>query len=155
MDVHERKMTGMPPAELSADMKAFYAGQRPASLVKKHRKTISKVYSKFPKQFVEDKAGNIKLNKWGIARISEGGKRGQVKSYWKGQIKSELKQAKIDRDLFRGTTVQKITGEKTFWRKGGYVSKPRKVTTPITKTVMSPVKTYDVVSKRWKRTRPI
>ena len=155
MDVHERKMTGMPPAELSADMKSFYAGQRPSSLVKKHRKTISKVYSKFPKQFVEDKAGNIKLNKWGIARISGGGKRGQVKSYWKGQIKSELKQAKIDRNLFRGTTVQKIIGEKTFWRKGGYVSKPRKVTTPITKTVMSPEKSYDEVLKRWKRTRPI
>ena len=133
MDVHERKMTGMPPAELSADMKSFYAGQRPSSLVKKHRKTLSKIYTQ-PKSWRE---------------------RSRLVSHYKGQIKSELKQAKIDRDLFRGTTVQKITGEKTFWRKGGYVSKPRKVTTPITKTVMSPEKSYDVVSKRWKRTRPI
>lgn len=133
MDVHERKMTGMPPAELSSDMKAFYAGQRPSSLVKKHRKTLSKIYTQ-PKSWRE---------------------RSRLVSHYKGQIKSELKQAKIDRDLFRGTTVQKITGEKTFWRKGGYVSKPRKVTTPITKTVMSPEKSYDVVSKRWKRTRPI
>jgi hypothetical protein len=155
MDAHERKMTGQPPAILSEGMKDFYAGQKPSALVKKHRSTLSKIYTKFPKKFVEDNAGNIKLNKWGIARISGGGKRGQLKSHYKNVAKSELKQAKIDRNILRDTTVQKITGEKTFWRKGGYVSKPRQVTVSMTKTVMSPEKTYDVTTKRWKRTKPI
>jgi hypothetical protein len=155
MDAHERKMTGQAPAILSESMKDFYAGQRPSALVKKHRSTLSKIYTKFPKKFVEDNAGNIKLNKWGIARISGGGKRGQLKSHYKNVAKSELKQAKIDRNILRDTTVQKITGEKTFWRKGGYISKPRQVTVPMTKTVMSPEKTYDVTTKRWKRTKPI
>ena len=155
MDAHERKMTGQPPAILSEGMKDFYAGQKPFALVKKHRSTLSKIYTKFPKKFVEDNAGNIKLNKWGIARISGGGKRGQLKSHYKNVAKSELKQAKIDRNILRDTTVQKITGEKTFWRKGGYISKPRKVSIPMTKTVMQPEKTYDVVLKRWLRTKPI
>ena len=155
MDAHERKMTGQAPAILSESMKDFYAGQRPSALLKKHRGTLSKVYTNFPKKFVEDTTGNIKLNKWGIARISGGGKRGQLKSHYRTVAKSELKQAKIDRDIFRDSTVQKITGEKTFWRKGGYVSKPRKVSIPMTKTVMQPEKTYDVTTKRWKRTKPI
>ena len=136
---YERKITGMPPVEYTADMKSFH-GVRPSEMVRRHRKTISKVYSKFPKQFVEDKAGNIKLNKWGIAKISGGGKRGQVKSYWKGKIKSELKQAKIDRSIFRDTTVQMQSGTT---RKGK----------EIWKTFRSPEKTYDVHTKRWKRTK--
>ncbi len=155
MDAHERKMTGQAPAILSESMKDFYAGQRPSALLKKHRGTLSKVYTNFPKKFVEDTTGNIKLNKWGIARISGGGKRGQLKSHYRTVAKSELKQAKIDRNIFRDSTVQKITGEKTFYRKGGYISKPRKVSIPITKTVMQPEKTYDVTTKRWKRTKPI
>ena len=136
---YERKITGMPPVEYTADMKSFH-GVRPSEMVRRHRKTISKVYSKFPKQFVEDKAGNIKLNKWGIAKISGGGKRGQVKSYWKGKIKSELKQAKIDKSIFRDTTVQMQSGTT---RKGK----------EIWKTIRSPEKTYDVHTKRWKRTK--
>ena len=37
--------------------------------------------------------------------------------------------------------------------KGGYVSKPRKVTRITTKNFRSPEKVYDVTTKRWKRTR--
>ena len=133
MDAHERKMTGQAPAVLSEDMKEFYAGQRPAVLLKKHRATLSKLY-KAPKSWRE---------------------RGRLIGHYKNVAKSELKQAKIDRSIFRDTTVQKITGERTLWRKGGYVSKPRKVSIPMTKTVMSPEKLYDVTTKRWKRTKPI
>ena len=133
MDAHERKMTGQAPAILSEDMKAFYAGQRPSVLLKKHRATLSKIYQN-PKSWRQ---------------------RAPLIKHYKNVAKSELKQAKIDRNIFRDSTAQKITGEKTFWRKGGYVSKPRKVSIPMTKTVMSPEKTYDEVLKRWKRTRPI
>ena len=133
MDAHERKMTGQAPAILSEDMKAFYAGQRPSALLKKHRATLSKIYQN-PKSWKQ---------------------RAPLIRHYKNVAKSELKQAKIDRNIFRDSTAQKITGEKTFWRKGGYVSKPRKVSIPMTKTIMQPEKTYDEVLKRWKRTRPI
>tara|TARA_R110002073_G_C9315231_1_gene567911 strand:- start:46 stop:909 length:864 start_codon:yes stop_codon:yes gene_type:complete len=133
MDAHERKITGQAPAILSESMKDFYAGQRPSALLKKHRGTLSKIYQN-PKSWKQ---------------------RAPLIRHYKNVAKSELKQAKIDRDIFRDSTVQKITGEKTFWRKGGYVSKPRKVSIPITKTVMQPEKTYDVTTKRWKRTKPI
>ena len=133
MDAHERKITGQAPAILSEGMKDFYAGQRPSALLKKHRGTLSKIYQN-PKSWKQ---------------------RAPLIRHYKNVAKSELKQAKIDRDIFRDSTVQKITGEKTFWRKGGYVSKPRKVSIPITKTVMQPEKTYDVTTKRWKRTKPI
>jgi hypothetical protein len=133
MDAHERKMTGQPPAILSEGMKDFYAGQKPFALVKKHRSTLSKIYQS-PKSWRQ---------------------RAPLIRHYKNVAKSELKQAKIDRNILRDTTVQKITGEKTFWRKGGYVSKPRQVTVSMTKTVMSPEKTYDVTTKRWKRTKPI
>ena len=133
MDAHERKMTGQAPAILSEGMKDFYAGQRPSVLLKKHRATLSKIY-KSPKSWRQ---------------------RSPLIRHYKNVAKSELKQAKIDRNIFRDTTVQKITGERTFWRKAGYVSKPRNVTIPMTKTVMQPEKTYDVVLKRWKRTKPI
>jgi hypothetical protein len=133
MDAHERKMTGQPPAILSEGMKDFYAGQKPFALVKKHRSTLSKIYQS-PKSWRQ---------------------RAPLIRHYKNVAKSELKQAKIDRNILRDTTVQKITGEKTFWRKGGYISKPRQVTVPMTKTVMSPEKTYDVTTKRWKRTKPI
>jgi hypothetical protein len=133
MDAHERKMTGQPPAILSEGMKDFYAGQKPFALLKKHRETLSKIYQS-PKSWRQ---------------------RAPLIRHYKNVAKSELKQAKIDRNILRDTTVQKITGEKTFWRKGGYISKPRQVTVPMTKTVMSPEKTYDVTTKRWKRTKPI
>lgn len=133
MDAHERKMTGQPPAILSEGMKDFYAGQKPSALLKKHRETLSKIYQS-PKSWRQ---------------------RAPLIRHYKNVAKSELKQAKIDRNILRDTTVQKITGEKTFWRKGGYVSKPRQVTVSMTKTVMSPEKTYDVTTKRWKRTKPI
>ena len=133
MDAHERKITGQAPAILSESMKDFYAGQRPSALLKKHRGTLSKIYQN-PKSWRQ---------------------RAPLIRHYKNVAKSELKQAKIDRDIFRDSTVQKITGEKTFWRKGGYVSKPRKVSIPMTKTVMQPEKTYDVTTKRWKRTKPI
>ena len=133
MDAHERKMTGQPPAILSEGMKDFYAGQKPFALLKKHRETLSKIYQS-PKSWRQ---------------------RAPLIRHYKNVAKSELKQAKIDRNILRDTTVQKITGEKTFWRKGGYISKPRKVSIPMTKTVMQPEKTYDVVLKRWLRTKPI
>ena len=133
MDAHERKMTGQPPAILSEGMKDFYAGQKPFALLKKHRETLSKIYQS-PKSWRQ---------------------RAPLIRHYKNVAKSELKQAKIDRGILRDTTVQKITGEKTFWRKGGYISKPRKVSIPMTKTVMQPEKTYDVVLKRWLRTKPI
>lgn len=133
MDAHERKMTGQAPAILSESMKDFYAGQRPSTLLKKHRATLSKIYQN-PKSWRQ---------------------RAPLIRHYKNVAKSELKQAKIDRDIFKDSTAQKIIGEKTFWRKGGYVSKPRKVSIPMTKTVMQPEKTYDVVLKRWKRTKPI
>lgn len=135
----ERRLTGMPPVEYTEGMKSFH-GVRPAEMVRRHRKTLSKVYVKFPRKFVEDKKGNIKLNKWGIARISEGGKRGQVKSHYRGAAKAELKQAKIDRSIFRDTTVQMQSGTT---RKGK----------EIWKTIRSPEKTYDIVTKRWIRTK--
>ena len=126
----ERKMTGMPPVEYTAEMKSFH-GVRPAEMLKRHRKTLSTIYSK-PKSWK---------------------KRKQLITHYRNVSKIELKQAKIDRNLFRDQSVQKITKEKDIWIKGGYVSKPRKVTRITTKNFRSPEKVYDVTTKRWKRTR--
>ena len=79
----EAKQLGFPPRELGEEMKAFYAGQRPAAQVKKLRKTISKVY-KMPKS---------KL-------------RANLKATYRARISSELAQAKQDRNIFRRTTIQ-------------------------------------------------
>ena len=141
MSESEGKILGFAPREMSSEMKAFYSKGKPSALVKKHRATLSKVYTKFPKQFVIDKkTGSVKRNKWNIPVISAKGKRGQLKSHYRAAAKSELKQAKIDRKIFRDTTVQLQTG-KTLKGK------------PIWKTIRSPEKTYDVVTKRWKRTK--
>ena len=51
----------------------------------------------------------------------------------------------MDRQIFRDTTVQKLTGKTIFYRKGG-----KKVTKENWKTIHSPEKSYDVRTKRWK-----
>lgn len=113
----ERRLTGMPPVEYTADMKLFH-GVRPAEMVRRHRASLSKIYSK-PKSWR---------------------KRSSLISHYRGAAKSELKQAKIDRNLFREQSVQLQTGTT---RKGK----------PIWKTIRSPEKVYDVHTKRWKRTK--
>ena len=113
----ERKMTGMPPVEYTAEMKSFH-GVRPAEMLKRHRKTLSKIYTQ-PKDWK---------------------KRKQLITHYRNVSKIELKQAKIDRSIFRDTTVQMQTGTT---RKGR----------EIYKTIRSPEKVYDVTTKRWKRTK--
>jgi len=114
---YERKITGMPPVEYTADMKLFH-GVRPAEMVRRHRASLSKIYSK-PKSWR---------------------KRSSLIRHYRGSAKSELKQAKIDRSIFRDTTIEMQSGTT---RKGK----------PIWKTFRSPEKTYDVHTKRWKRTK--
>ena len=114
----EAKQLGFAPRELSEEMKAFYAGQRPAAQVKKFRKTISKVY-KMPK-------GQLRAN---------------LKYTYRARIKSELKQAKEDRNIFRSSTIQQEfktkSGKRTY------------------KTIRSPELKYDNFLKRYYRTKPI
>lgn len=113
----ERKMSGMPPVEYTADMKSFHS-VRPAEMLRRHRASLSKIYSK-PKSWK---------------------KRKQLITHYRNVSKIELKQAKIDRSIFRDTTVQMQTGTT---RKGR----------EIYKTIRSPEKVYDVTTKRWKRTK--
>jgi len=113
----ERRELGMPPVEYTAGMKSFH-GVRPAEMVKRHRKTLSKIYTK-PKSWK---------------------KRSSLIKHFRGSAKAELKQAKIDRSIFRDTTVEMQSGTT---RKGK----------PIWKTFRSPEKVYDDHTKRWKRTK--
>ena len=126
LSADEAKALGFPPKEISSDMKAFYAKQRPLVLAKSARKTLTNIY-KQPKSW-KKRSGLIK--------------------YYKGAAKTELKQAKIDRDIFRKTSVQKSTGTSTFYRKGG-----KKVTKENWKTIWSPELKQDIRTKRWIRTR--
>ena len=126
LSAHEAKELGFPPKVVSADMKAFYAKQKPLAQAKFARKTLSKIY-KQPKSW-KKRSGLIK--------------------HYKGVAKTELKQAQIDRQIFRDTTVQKITGTTTFYRKGG-----KKVTKDIKKTIWSPELKQDILTKRYYRTR--
>ena len=114
---YERKITGMPPVEYTADMKSFH-GVRPAEMVRRHRASLSKIYSK-PKSWR---------------------KRSSLIRHYRGSAKSELKQAKIDRSIFRDTTIEMQSGTT---RKGK----------EIWKTIRSPEKVYDVHTKKWKRTK--
>ena len=113
----ERRELGMPPVEYTAGMKSFH-GVRPAEMVKRHRKTLSKIY-KQPKDWK---------------------KRSSLISHYRGSAKAELKQAKMDRNIFREQSVQMQSGTT---RKGK----------EIWKTIRSPEKTYNVVTKRWTRTK--
>jgi len=113
----ERRLPGMPPVEYTAGMKSFH-GVRPAEMVRRHRKTLSKIY-KQPKDWK---------------------KRSSLISHYRGSAKAELKQAKMDRNIFREQSVQMQSGTT---RKGK----------PIWKTIRSPEKVYDVHTKRWKRTK--
>ena len=119
----EAKALGFPPKVVSAEMKAFYAGQKPLAQAKFARKTLSKIY-KQPKSW-KKRSGLIK--------------------HYRGVAKTELQQAKMDRQIFRDTTVQKSTGKTIFYRKGG-----KKVTKENWKTIHSPEKRWDVRTKRWK-----
>jgi len=125
---NEAKQLGFPPKEISSEMKAFYAESKPKALTKRYFKTYQKVKEKF----------------------YPGKKRSEVKAFWKGKVKTELKQAKIDRAIFRNTTVQKATSDYTVWTKPGFVSKPKPVIRTRYKTIRSPEKTFDVYTKRWK-----
>ena len=92
----EAKTLGFAPREMSAEMKSFYAKGTPSALVKKHRKTLSKIYAK-PKSWKQ---------------------RSKLKSHYRAAAKSELKQAKIDRAIWRDTTIQKQSKSgkwKTVW----------------------------------------
>ena len=92
----ERKMTGMPPVEYTAEMKSFH-GVRPAEMLRRHRASLSKIYSK-PKSWK---------------------KRKQLITHYRNVSKIELKQAKIDRSIWRDTTIQKQgkSGKwKTIWQ---------------------------------------
>ena len=124
----EAKQLGFPPKEVSSEMKAFYAESKPKALTKRYFKTYQKVKEKF----------------------YPGKKRSELKAFWKGKVKAELKQAKIDRAIFRDTTVQKATSNYTVWTKPGFVSKPKPVIRTRYKTISSPEKTFDVYTKRWK-----
>jgi len=74
------------PAELSAEALAVKRTQAPKALLKKHRASLSKIY-KTPKTWI---------------------KRAELKSFYKAKAKIELKQAKVDRTIFRTQTVQKL-----------------------------------------------
>ena len=126
LSASEAKALGFPPKEVSADMKAFYAGQKPLAQAKRYRKTLSRVYDQ-PKSWK---------------------KRKEVAGLWRSKIKAELKQAQKDRQIFRNTTVQKLTGTSTFYRKGG-----KKVTKENWKTIWSPELKQDIRTKRYYRTR--
>jgi hypothetical protein len=115
ISAREAQELGFPPKVVSAEMKAFYAKQKPLAQAKFARKTLSKIY-KQPKSW-KKRSGLIR--------------------HYRGVAKTELQQAKMDRQILSDTTVQKLTGEKTFWRKGGYVSKPKKITKERWKTIRS------------------
>ena len=123
ISAREAKELGFPPKVVSAEMQAFYAKQKPLAQAKFARKTLSKIY-KQPKSW-KKRSGLIK--------------------HYKGVAKTELQQAKMDRQIFRDTTVQKLTGKTIFYRKGG-----KKVTKENWKTIHSPEKSYDIRTKRWK-----
>ena len=95
MSESEGRILGFAPREMSSEMKAFYAKGKPSALVKKHRTTLSKVY----------KMKKSKL-------------RANLKHHYRTAAKSELKQAKIDRSIWRDTTIQKQSKSgkwKTVW----------------------------------------
>ena len=123
ISTREAKELGFPPKVVSAEMKAFYAKQKPLAQAKFARKTLSKIY-KQPKSW-KKRSGLIK--------------------HYRGVAKTELQQAKMDRQIFRDTTVQKLTVKTIFYRKGG-----KKVTKENWNTIHSPEKSYNVRTKRWK-----
>ena len=134
----EAKALGFPPKEISSDMKAFYAKQKPLA---KARRIRSGLGTK-----ADPRNPTILHNIYKQPKSWK--KRSGLIKYYKGVAKAELKQAQIDRQILRGTTVQKITGTRTFYRKGG-----KKVTKDIKKTIWSPELKQDIRTKRYYRTR--
>ena len=84
----EGRALGFPPKEISKDMKAFYQKGLPKAKLKKHRATLSKIYAK-PKSWKQ---------------------RPKLIATYRARAKSELKAAKLDRSIYRDTTIQKQTG---------------------------------------------
>ena len=110
-----KQMGWAPEDALSPEMKAFYTSKSPKGQLKKYRATLSKIYA-----------------------TKKGWKqRSNLKLTYRARAKAELKQAKLDRSIWRDTTIQKQTGTT---RKGK----------PIWKTVHSPDRKYDPVLKKWK-----
>jgi len=124
--------------KLDVNMKAFYAGQKPLA---KARRIRSGLGTK-----ADPRNPTILHNIYKQPKSWK--KRSGLIKYYKGVAKAELKQAQIDRQILRGTTVQKITGTRTFYRKGG-----KKVTKDIKKTIWSPELKQDIRTKRYYRTR--
>jgi hypothetical protein len=138
LSTSEAKALGFPPKEISSDMKAFYAKQKPLA---KARRIRSGLGTK-----ADPRNPTILHNIYKQPKSWK--KRSGLIKYYKGVAKTELQQAKMDRQIFRDTTVQKLTGTRTFYRKGG-----KKVTKDIKKTIWSPELEQDKHTKRWIRTR--
>ena len=138
LSAHEAKELGLPPKVVSADMKAFYAKQKPIAKARRIRSGLgTKADLRNP---------TILHNIYKQPKSWK--KRSDLIKHYRGVAKAELKQAQIDRQIFRDTTVQKITGTTTFYRKGG-----KKVTKDIKKTIWSPELKQDIRTKRYYRTR--
>jgi hypothetical protein len=93
-----REMGWAPEDPLSAEQKAFYIKGKPMSKVKRYRKTLSKIYES-PKSWKQ---------------------RSHLKSLYRAKAKSEIGLAKLERSVFRDTTIQKQTGitkkNKPIWK---------------------------------------
>lgn len=97
-----REMGWAPEDPLSAEQKAFYSKGKPMSKIKRYRKTLSKIYES-PKSWKQ---------------------RSHLKSVYRARAKSEIGLAKLERSVFKDTTIQKQTGTtkkgkaiwKTIWK---------------------------------------
>ena len=131
----EAKALGFPPKVVSAEMKAFYAKQKPLAQARRIRSGLGTK--------ADPRKPTILHNIYKQPKSWK--KRSGLIKHYRGVAKTELQQAKMDRQIFRDTTVQKLTGKTTFYRKGG-----KKVTKENWKTIHSPEKSYDVRTKKWK-----
>ena len=93
----EGRALGFPPKEISTDMKAFYQKGLPRVKLKKHRKTLSKIYAT-KKSWKE---------------------RSHLKSVYRARAKGELKAAKLDRSIYRDQTIQR-QAKHGKWNKGSW-----------------------------------
>jgi len=97
-----KQMGWAPEDALDATQKAFYTKGLPRAQLKKHRATLTKIYAS-PKSWKD---------------------RSRLKSVYRARAKSELKAAKLDRSIYRDTTIQQQTGRtrkgkptwKTIWK---------------------------------------
>lgn len=94
-----RQMGWAPEDPLSEAQKAFYSKSKsPMSKIKRYRKTLSKIYEK-PQSWKQ---------------------RSDLKSLYRAKAKSEIGLAKLERSVYRDTTIQKQTGKtrkgKPIWK---------------------------------------